>query len=76
MEIFPFNFLLQVLDEIGVDVASQVGISSYSFVDFVVIWYNVFVTKLNWVILELFGSCQQLQKEELHRKKLRTLAGI
>ena len=38
MEKFSFYFLLQVLDEIGVDVASLVGIRSYSFLDLVTIW--------------------------------------
>ena len=68
---FPFYFLLQVLDEIGVDVASQVGIRSYSFLDFVTVWYYYyyyFVTKLIWVILELLAVVSSSQRKDCLEK--------
>ena len=72
---FSFYFLLQVLDEIGVDVASLVGIRSYSFLDLVTIWYYYyyyyyyyFVTKLIWVILGLLAVVSSSQRKDCLEK--------
>lgn len=73
MTFFPFLFFFQVLDEIGVDVASQVGVncnSLYKRLFAVIIFLFIMLTRT------IFGSCQRHQRVKSQGRIERTPAGI